>query len=283
MIEEIKNFSFETHKDMLLNMGGKLLVVIAVIALMPFVKKVLFFFMFKAETGKKLDKIHIPVLKSILTYVLYILAALIVLDAFGVNTAGLLAVLGAAGLAIGLALKDTLGNIASGFVLLFVRPFSLNDYIEGGNNVAGSVEQITLFVTTLRTPDGQYVSVPNSILLSNAIKNYSRNKTRRIRIMVRIAHKESIEQAIEVLTLIAANERRFLEDPAPQVVIMELAETGTQMELRGWVKTPEYWDVFFDLNKEAKEKLAKKGISMAVQRMEMLAPIQQKKTEKKKK
>ena len=158
-------------------------------------------------------------------YTILILVMVAVLAQFGVQTTSIIAVLGAAGLAVGLALQGTLANIAAGVLLLFLRPFKIGEYIDAGG-IAGTVREIGLFATEFKSYDGIFVMVPNSQLASAAITNYSRLPTRRLDLVVGISYGDNMNQAMTGLNDLLVNEDRILKDPAPQVMVKELADSS---------------------------------------------------------
>jgi len=223
----------------------------------------------KAVTGKlHADESFVSILRMVFHYGIIIICLIMILDIFGVNTAGLIAVLGAAGVAVGFALKDTLGNIAAGIMILFLRPFRTGDYIECGST-AGIVREIRLFATNLETPDGIYIAAPNSSLWGVSLKNYSRNPRRRLDITVTISYSDSIDAAFQVLSAIIREEPRFLNDPPPQVMVQSLGETGIGVTLRVWVEGGSYWKLYWEYLKVVKEKIQEAGLSIAMPRREV--------------
>jgi small conductance mechanosensitive channel len=197
----------------------------------------------------------------LVTYIVYAIGLIIVLDLFGINTTSIIAILGAAGLAIGLALKDTLGNIAAGVMLIMLRPFKKGDYIESGS-YQGTVQEVNFFNTVLETFDGLYISAPNGPVFNNSLKNFSRNGKRRMDIEVGISYGDSIDTAMEVLKRIAAEEKRFLPEPAPQVLVTAMADSSVNLQLRGWANNSDYWATRFDLTKKVKEEIEKAGLTI---------------------
>lgn len=182
----------------------------------------------------------------------YIVAGLIILDLFGVNTSGLLAMVGACGLAIGLALKDTLSNIAAGLMLVILHPFKVGDYVECGA-VSGTVDTIGLFTTKLTTADGVFVEAPNSALWGNAAKNYSRNALRRIDIAVGVSYGDSVLEAIRVLLAVAEKDSRTTaSEQKPTAFVSKLDSSSVNLVLRVWVDKAVYWDVLHDLSRDVK-------------------------------
>jgi small conductance mechanosensitive channel len=182
-----------------------------------------------------------------------------VLNIFGVNTSSLLALLGAAGLAVGLALKDTLGNIAAGIILFFMGSFRIGEFIEFGSFM-GTVKEINLFATILETPDGICISAPNSSIWGNPVKNYSRNGKRRMELAIRISYSDSLDTAFRVLGEIVSSETRFLKDPAPQIIVQSLQDSYVNLVIRAWTGNQHYWDTYWQKMREIKEKIEEAGL-----------------------
>ena len=165
-----------------------------------------------ASSGLYPDETVISLVRLVIRYGIFIVCVIMILNVFGVNTASLIAVLGAAGVAIGLALKDTLGNIAAGIILLFLGSYRRGEYIEFGS-YSGTVKDTNLFATILETPDGIYISAPNSSIWGCPLKNYTRNGRRRMELSVGIAYSDSVDDALQVMRDIVAAEPRFLKVP----------------------------------------------------------------------
>lgn len=217
-------------------------------------------FLVRAEK-RGLDPSARPLLNSLVSYAVYILTLLIVLHILGVNTTGLVAMIGAASLAIGLALKDTLSNIASGILLLFLRPFKAGDYIECGV-IKGRIIGINLFNTMLETTDGLAVSAPNRSLWGDPIINYSKNPIRRLEVTVGIDYGDSLDNALSVLRQLVASEPLFLDIPAPQFFVSELADSSVNVTFRAWVRTVNYWDLLWKYNELVKKRFDAAGITI---------------------
>jgi len=205
------------------------------------------------------DGTAVPLLQAVVRYGIIIICAIMILNIFGVSTASLIAVLGAAGVAVGLALKDTLGNIASGIVLLFLGTFRKGEYIEFGS-FNGTVKEINLFTTILETPDGIYISAPNSSIWGSPLKNFSRNGKRRIELSVGIAYSDSVDTAFQVMYGIIAAEARFLKDPAPQVILQSLDDSSVKITVRAWAANQDYWNIYWDMTKAIKTKIEAAGL-----------------------
>lgn len=209
----------------------------------------------------KQDEIITKLLTTLSGYIIYLIALVIILDLFGVNTASLVALVGAAGLAIGLALKDTLSNVAAGVMLLFLKPLKKSEFVEVSGN-SGSVTDLGLFTTELETADGIFISLPNSTVWASAIKNFSRNAKRRMDITIGISYGDSIEDGLAALRELAAEESRIITTPEPQYLVHTLADSSVNLQLRAWVPTPDYWDIYWKTQRKVKERVESKGITI---------------------
>ncbi len=210
---------------------------------------------------ERVDATLLSFVTQFVRYTILILVMVAVLAQFGVQTTSIIAVLGAAGLAVGLALQGTLANIAAGVLLLFLRPFKIGEYIDAGG-VAGTVREIGLFATEFKSYDGIFVMVPNSQLASAAITNYSRLPTRRLDLVIGISYGDNMNQAMTVLNDLLVNDDRILKDPAHQVMVKELADSSVNLNMRCWTNRQDYWSLLFDLTQQAKERLDEHGISI---------------------
>jgi len=214
-----------------------------------------------ASTGLRGDETAASLLQAIIRYGIFIICIIMILNIFGVNTASLLAVLGAAGIAVGLALKDTLGNIAAGIILLLLGSFRKGEFIEF-DSFMGTVKEINLFTTILETPDGIYISAPNSSIWGVPLKNYTRNGKRRMELSIGIAYTDSVDAAFQVMQNIIAAETRFLRDPAPQVVLQSIEDSSVKITIRAWAAVGNYWDIYWDLSKVIKGKIEAAGLTV---------------------
>lgn len=209
---------------------------------------------------RKIDATLKPLIASIVRYVIMIMVVIAVLGQFGVETTSLIAVLGAAGLAVGLALQGTLSNIAAGVMLLILRPMRIGEYINA-EGIEGSVEEIGLFTTRLKKFDGVFISVPNSQIWGKAITNFSRNPTRRLDITVGIGYGDSIDEALTIMKKFF-KDKRILKDPAPEVMTLALGDSAVNVNLRVWTTPADYWQLKFDLTKDVKEAFDAADISI---------------------
>ena len=197
-----------------------------------------------------------------LTYIaLLIFVVLAALGQLGIQTTSFIAVIGAAGLAIGLALQGSLANFAAGFLMLIFRPFKVGDYIEGAGT-AGTVEAIQIFTTQLRTPDNKTVIIPNGALTADNIINYSTKGTRRIDLVFGIGYGDDIDHAKTVIMEVLDKEERILEDPATTIGVIELADSSVNFAVRPWVRADDYWSVYFNLTENIKKSFDSRGISI---------------------
>ncbi len=202
-----------------------------------------------------------PLVYSLFSYAIYVVTLLLVLHIAGVNTAGLVALVGAASLAVGLALKDALANIASGLLLMFLRPFKAGDYIECGQ-VKGRIKGIGLFNTTLVSLDGLYISAPNSSLWGSPIVNFSKSATRRLEISVGIGYGDSTDAALGILRDLVENEPRFLKEPAPQFFVAALSDSAVNVSFRAWARNSDYFDLLWTYTDEVKRRFDAAGITI---------------------
>jgi small conductance mechanosensitive channel len=210
---------------------------------------------------ERVDDTLTPILVKTTKIVVLLITVLAVLNQFGVQTASIIAVLGAAGLAVGLALQGTLSNIASGMMLLILRPFNVGDVVDIGGTM-GVVDEIGLFITEMHTFDNIFISMPNSQVWGGKIKNYSRNDTRRVDLVMGIGYDDDINRAMEIIREEMAKDERILEEPAPLLEVGELADSSVNIYVRPWTNTPDVWPVRYALTKKLKERFDEEGINI---------------------
>jgi small conductance mechanosensitive channel len=215
----------------------------------------------KALEKSKLDATLVPFISSLVYYALLAFVIVAVLSLFGIQTTSFIAVLGAAGLAVGLALQGTLGNFAAGVMLLVFRPFKVGDYVEAGG-AAGTVQEIAVFSTTLNTPDNVRVMVPNSAVYGAMVKNYSANDTRRNDLLIGIDYSDDIGKAIETIHRVVSADSRVLPEPEPMIAVSELGDSSVNLVVRPWCNKEDYWALRFDLTRRIKEQLEAAGCSI---------------------
>jgi len=209
----------------------------------------------------KTDSAVVSFVANMTYFLILTFAVLAALAKFGIQTASFVAILGAAGFAVGFALQGSLANFAAGVLILVLRPFRTGDYIEGAG-VAGTVKDIELFNTVLTTPDNIKILVPNGKLFGNVIKNMSAYETRRIDLVVGIGYDASIGKAVEILEDLIRKDTRILSDPAPQIAVSELADSSVNLIVRPWTKRQDLWAVRWDLIRAMKEAFDEHGIEI---------------------
>ncbi len=216
--------------------------------------------------GKVLKKKEVDetLTKFVVSLVRIGLIAFVIISAaaqLGIQTASFIAVIGTAGLAIGFALQGSLSNFASGAMLIIFKPIKVGDYVEGGG-VAGSVESVGIFVTTLITPDNKVIYVPNSNITGNNIVNYSAKDTRRVDMVFGIGYSDDIDKAKSVIQSMLESDSRIFKNPAPQIVVSALADSSVNFNVRPWVNSADYWGVYFDVTEAIKKKFDAENISI---------------------
>ncbi len=193
--------------------------------------------------------------------ILMVVVVLAALNQIGVQTTSFIAIIGAAGLAVGFALQGSLSNFAAGVMLIVFRPFKVGDFIQGAGE-AGIVEEIALFTTQLRTPDNKTIIVPNSKITGDNITNFSAKDTRRVDLVIGVSYQDDLKKVKTVLTDILEKDERILKDPAPTIGVVALADSSIDFAVRPWVKAPDYWGVYFDTLQTVKERFDAEGISI---------------------
>lgn len=197
-----------------------------------------------------------------LTYIgLIVFIVLAALGQVGIQTTSFVAVIGAAGLAIGLALQGSLSNFAAGFLLIIFRPFKLGDFIEGGGGT-GTVEKIQIFTTQLKTPDNKTLIIPNSSVMSNNITNWTTKGTRRVDMVFGIGYDDDIDKAKEIIAGVIQKDERVLKDPETTIIVLELGDSSVNIGARPWVNSSDYWGVLSTTLENVKKAFDKAGISI---------------------
>jgi len=213
------------------------------------------------ERSGRIDPTLSSAVSGIVRYAIIVMLIVAVLSQLGVETTSILAALGAAGLAIGLALQNTLSNVASGIMLLWLRPFRVGEYIDA-DGAAGTVKRIGLFSSELHSWDGIFQFVPNSQLWNSRVVNYSRLPTRLLELKFSIAYDDDVRSAKAVLEKIVSADERVLGDPAPQILTFELGDSAVVLALRAWTKTEDYWAARWALTEEGKVRLEEAGFTI---------------------
>lgn len=222
----------------------------------------------KIMSKSKYDGMLVEFLKSILNAILMLFVIVASLDQLGVDTTSMVAILGAAGLAIGLSLQGSLQNFAAGVMLLVFRPFKQGDFVEAGGT-AGVIKNITIFTTIMTTPDNKEIIVPNGNIYSGNIINFSAKETRRVDMVVGISYDSDLRKAKEILQQIADSDERILKDPKVQIAVSELADSSVNFVVRPWVKSSDFWGVKFDFTEQVKLRFDEAGIAIPFPQMDV--------------
>ncbi|MGR3906619.1 mechanosensitive ion channel family protein [Burkholderia sp. SR8] len=218
---------------------------------------------------ERVDDTLRPILCDVAVWGIRIVAIVGALSQLGIETASIVAVLGAAGLAIGLALQGTMQNIAAGIMLLLLRPFKVGDYIDGGSSVAGTVDEVGLFMTRLTKPDGICEYVPNSALWGSSIRNYTRNPTRRLDLEVEVSVHDDIDRALDALRALAEADPDVLADPAPDVMVMRFDDSTAIANVRVWAHTDKFWTVRWRLARQVRKALDDADCALPIRTREL--------------
>lgn len=222
----------------------------------------------KAAARSHMDQSLQKFLASLLSLSLKALVLIIVISMLGIETTSLVAVLGAAGLAIGFALQGSLSNFAGGILILMFKPFKVGDFIEGAGH-SGTVHAIEVLNTTLKTPDNKTIIIPNGTLSGNSVINYSAEPKRRVDFVFGISYGDSMKKAKDIIHDIVGKDERILKDPEPFIVISNLGDSSVDITVRIWVETPNYWPVYFEITEIVKETFDAQGISIPFPQMDI--------------
>ncbi|MCD0502442.1 mechanosensitive ion channel family protein [Bordetella petrii] len=225
-----------------------------------------------ATRSPRVDPTIVPMFYTVVVWTVRIFTVIAVLARFGVQTASLIAVLGAAGLAVGLALQNTLQNIAAGIMLLMLRPLRAGEYVALSSGTEGTVEEVGLFLCRLVQVDGIHVSLPNSVVWNATITNYSRNVTRRLDIPVTVHYSDDLDAALASLTRLVSEHPLVSKEPAPQIKVSEYKDNGTVVNLRMWCAAAQYWDLRWDLFHQIRQTLGSAGFKPPIPVREIQAP-----------
>lgn len=256
------------NSDLLVQYGVNIISALLILFIGNIVVKAVAGSVAKVLHKKNMDKAVVEFIHGIVRYTLFIIVLIAALSRVGVQTASVVAVIGAAGLAIGLALQGSLSNFAAGVLIVGFRPFKSGDYVEIGG-VAGSVDSIQIFQTILTTPDNKMVVVPNASVIGSPITNYSRHATRRIDHVIGVSYGSDLKKVKEVIRKTLEADERVLKEPGITVGVVALADSSVNFVARPWVRTEQYWDVYFDTLQAIKEALDAEGIEIPFPQMDV--------------
>lgn len=260
----------KSHIDNIIGFGLKVIVAILLFAIGKFLIKIVMKICDRFFTRTGMEISVRKFLNSLIRVLLYLLLVVIVCSQVGIETTSFIAVLGSAGLALGLSLQGSLSNFAGGILILMIKPFVVGDYIiDGGTKVEGTVTRIDLFYTNLITVDNKKVVIPNGTLANSNITNLTAYDKRRIDLRVGIGYSSDIKKAKELLEKLAGEHKKILSDEEIGAFVYSLDESQITLELRVWVKTEDYWAVKFDLNERIKAEFDKNGIEIPFNQLEV--------------
>lgn len=251
----------EQAPEVLITYGTKLFMAIVIYVLGKWVVGIMTSLMEKGMNARGVDKTITSFVRNIVYYALFVLVVIAALGQLGVQTASFVAIIGAAGLAVGFALQGSLANFAAGVMLIMFRPFRIGDFVEAGGT-SGVVNEISIFSTILKTPDNKTVIISNGAVMGGNIINYSTESTRRVDIPVGVSYGSDIQVVKAELQAIADAESRIMPEKGITIAVSELADSSVNFVFRVWVKTEDYWDVFFSLNENVKMRFDEKGIEI---------------------
>jgi len=255
------NQLFEMGKELLIQYGLKALAAIAIFIIGKMIANWLRKLVIRVMKKADIDEIIIGFTSSIAYIGMLAFVVVAALGQLGIQTTSFIAILGAAGLAIGLALQGSLANFAAGFLMIIFRPFKVGDFVEAAG-VSGSVQAIHIFTTTLITPDNKTIIVPNGKIGNDNIINYSAQATRRVDLTVGVSYDADLKEVRAILEDIVSKDARILADPAHQIAVAELADNSVNFIMRVWVESADYWGVFFDATETVKLRLDEAGIGI---------------------
>lgn len=254
-------FSMETLQALLITYGAKVVLAILVFLIGKWLAGKITSIIAKLMEKNNVDQTLVKFLRNILYYLLLATVLVAVAGQLGINTASFLTIIGAASLAIGLALKDSLSNFSSGVMLILFRPFKVGDYITAGGE-SGTVDEISIFNTILNTPDNQRKIIPNGAIANSTITNVTAYPTRRMDLVIGVSYDDDLKKTKKILEDIIAGRDDLLKDPAPTIAVAELADSSVNFVVRPWVKTSDYWGVRFQLIEQIKNTLDENGITI---------------------
>lgn len=254
--------------ELIMLYAPKVLLAIVVLIVGLWIIKAIVNTMVKMLNKKNVDPSLVPFLKGLTGIILKVMLLISVVSMLGVETTSFIAVLGAAGLAVGLALSGTLQNFAGGVILLILKPFKVGDFIDA-QSYAGTVHEIQIFNTILKTPDNKTVYIPNGGLATGALVNFSTEPTRRVDMSFGIGYTDDIDKAKEILMRLLKEDDRVLKEPEPTVTVAQLADSSVNFNVRPWVNAGDYWGVYLDMQEKVKKTFDAEGVSIPFPQMDV--------------
>ena len=275
-MEEIQNKAMSIDWDQMLEIlrtqGVELAINVAVAIAIFYIGKLVVSMvvrgMRKVMQKQEVDKTLETFVTNLVRMVLMVVVAIAAISALGIETTSFIAIFGAAGLAVGLALQGSLSNFAAGVLIVLFRPYRVGDYVEAAG-ISGSVEQVQILTTILKTPDNKRIIVPNGQIMDSIITNYSANDTRRVDMVVGVSYGDDLDKVHSVLKELVAADDRILDDPACTIAVSELGDSSVNFVVRPWVKSSDYWAVHWDLLETIKLVFDEKGIGIPYPQMDI--------------
>lgn len=252
---------WDTVRSLGADFGLKVLVAIVIFYVGRLIARAVTRGLRKVMQSQEVDKILESFFCNLVYWALMVFVIIAAINQIGVQTTSLIAVMGAAGLAVGLALQGSLANFAAGVLIVIFRPYRVGDYVEAAG-IAGSVLQVQILTTVLKTPDNKQIVVPNGQIMGSIITNYSANETRRVDMTVGVSYDDDLDKVRNTIRELIDADERILKDPECVVAVSELADSSVNFVVRPWVKTADYWNVKFDLTEAIKKRFDKEGISI---------------------
>ena len=254
-------FTGEEFMPLLLDWAARIVLALAIYVVGKWVTKRVTRLVRKLMEVREVDPTLVNFLANIVYSVLLVAVIIAALDTLGLPVTSLLAVVGAAGLAVGLALKDSLGNFAAGVMLVLFRPFSKGDFVEVAG-VSGSIDDVRIFSTVLTTPDNKQITIPNAQVYAGTITNYTAKDKRRLDMVFGVSYDDDLKVAREVLTRVCTNHPKVLDEPAFNIFVVSLGDNSVNFAVRPWAKTEDYWSVWGDVMEQGKAELEAAGCSI---------------------
>lgn len=267
-MEENIDAMLKQAPEIIVTYGTKIILAIAVYVIGKWIAKIISNLIFKGLTARKVDKTICQFTKNIVFYAMFTMVVIAALGQLGIQTASFVAIIGAAGLAVGFALQGSLANFAAGVLLMLFRPIKLGDYVDAGG-ASGVVHEISIFSTTLMTPDNKTVIISNAAVMGDNIINYSTQAERRVDFTVGVGYGADLDLVRKELEAIANEDPRIIQANGVTIGIGELADSSVNFAYRVWTKTEDYWAVFFDTNEKIKKRFDMAKIEIPFPQMDL--------------
>ncbi len=258
MLEFLRNSGIDS--TLLVNFGKNLIVAILIFYIGRFAVRLVVRGMAKVMDRQQVDQTLQKFVGNLVSMALMVVVIIAAIGALGIQTTSFIAIFGAAGLAVGLALQGSLSNFAAGVLIVLFRPYKVGDYVEAAG-IAGSVEEVQILTTVLKTPDNKKIIVPNSQIMDSIITNYSANDTRRVDLTIGVSYSDDLDKVHATLRELVNADERILKDPECLIAVQALADSSVNFVVRPWVASGDYWGVYFDLTEAVKKRFDDEGIS----------------------